>query len=133
MDSESFMVDGASSSLLPMEPPDATPIIEHIQPLQQTLQVAPQTMSPQQAPKTMRLESEEELLKRVIVCVEKAAKDRVKKSSTNEIFGQYVASELDDIESGELQRWAKQQITTILYQAQSGQLVSPTRSSTNLI
>lgn len=74
--------------------------------------------------KRKRSDSEEDLLKKVIVCMDRAAKGKPKRNSTHEIFGQYVASELDEIESSELQRWAKQQITAVLYQAQSGQVIS---------
>ena len=38
------------------------------------------------------------------------------------IFGQYVACELKEVGDADLERWAKQQITTILCHAQSGNL-----------
>ena len=142
------MVDGASnftpSGYLSLEPmpsgtsPLATDhthtatVLRHSPSLQAPLQstILPShtlvAASSPQGHKRRRSDSDEEpLLQRVLSCVEKAARDKVKKSSTNDIFGQYVASELDDIETAELQRWAKQQITSVLYQAQSGQLMSP--------
>lgn len=143
VESECFMVDGAANnSYMPVELSSVSPLTDHTHPIihhtfqpspiQHTFQQSPQqTLSPPQSStsrKRRRSESsEEDILRRVMVCVEKAAKEKVKRGNTNSIFGQYVASELDDIESVELQRWAKQQITTILYQAQSGQVLSPSR------
>lgn len=63
--------------------------------------------------------------------MDRANNVKSKRNSTHEIFGQYVASELDEIGNPDLQRWAKQQITAVLYQAQSGQIVSsPVRIAT---
>jgi len=146
LDAESFMVDGAnnlsSTGFLSMDPmpSGASPlttdhthtaaVLHHSPSLQVPLQsaVLPTqavvAASPQRHKRRRSDSDEEVLLHKMMSCVEKAARDKAKKSSTNEIFGQYVASELDDIETAELQRWAKQQITSILYQAQSGRLMS---------
>ena len=120
VDAELFMVDGANNinnlDSIPCDPtpPPLPPII-----IQQT------------PAKRQRTDSEDDLLQKVIVCMDRADRIRPKKNSTHEIFGQYVASELDEIGNPDLQRWAKQQITAVLYQAQSGQIVSsPVRIAT---
>ena len=72
--------------------------------------------------KRRRVEQEEDiLLKKAIVCMDKAIGDDnlQKKKTSFEIFGQYVASELEEISKPDIQKWAKQQITIILNQAQN--------------
>lgn len=84
--------------------------------------------------KRRRSESVEEndLVKKALLYMSRAAEGRdMGRSERREtdrysIFGQYVACELKEVGDGDLERWARQQITTILCQAQSGNL--PTQS-----
>ena len=80
-----------------------------------------------------RSESEEDgRLQKVIMRMDRANDQRMVKRNLHEIFGQYVACELDGIRNPDLQRWAKQKITTVLYQAQSGEVArSPARIDTS--
>ena len=78
---------------------------------------------------------ESELVKKALLYVTtKAAEPRaVLRSETDRysIFGQYVACELKEIGDADMERWARQQITTILCQAQSGNLPSSNSNHSN--
>ena len=71
---------------------------------------------------------ESDLVKKALLYMSRAAEGRdVGRSERREtdrysIFGQYVACELKEIGDRDLEGWARQQITTILCQAQSGSL-----------
>lgn len=86
---------------------------------------------PSNSRKRQRSESvdESELVKKALLYMTKATEGREvqrnekqRETDRYSIFGQYVACELKEIGDADLQRWARQQITTILCQAQSGNL-----------
>jgi hypothetical protein len=88
------------------------------------------TPTPSNSRKRQRSESvdESDIVKRALLYMSRATEvrdlGRNERRDTDRysIFGQYVACELKEIGDGDLERWARQQITTILCQAQSGNL-----------
>lgn len=92
------------------------------------------TPAPSSSRKRQRSESvdENELVKKALLYMTKATEGREmhqrnerqqqRETDRYSIFGQYVACELKEIGDADLERWARQQITTILCQAQSGNL-----------
>lgn len=88
--------------------------------------------APSSSRKRQRSESvdENELVKKALLYMTKVTEGREvqrnerqqRETDRYSIFGQYVACELKEIGDADLERWARQQITTILCQAQSGNL-----------
>lgn len=67
-------------------------------------------------------------IKKAVKFADEVYEERAEKDSNRfDIFAKYVASELKEIGNPDMQRWAKQQITSILYRAQSGS-ISPSNS-----
>lgn len=88
--------------------------------------------TPSRSRKRQRSESvdESDLVKKALIYMTKVSEGREaqrietpqRDTDRYSIFGQYVACELKEIGDADLERWARQQITTILCQAQSGNL-----------
>ncbi len=75
-----------------------------------------------------------ELVKKAFLYMSKATeRQNAQKNETDRyaIFGQYVACELKEIGDPDMERWARQQITTILCQAQSGNLPASNSNQNN--
>ena len=70
-------------------------------------------------------DEDDKVIKKALICMDKAIEGKAKELNETDrysIFGRYIACELREIGDAELERWARQKITTILCQAQSGNL-----------
>ena len=68
-------------------------------------------------------EDNERIVKRTLICTERDMEGRGREVNDRySLFGQYIACELREISDPDMERWAKQQIVTILCQAQSRSL-----------
>ena len=68
--------------------------------------------------KRQRKEKQEEaLLQKAISCMEAASNSSNCTKDADTVFGDYIASELRDIQNVETKRWLKHQIQSLIYQA----------------
>lgn len=70
-------------------------------------------------------DDDDKVIKKALICMDKAIEGKAKELNETDrysIFGRYIACELREIGDAEMERWARQKITTILCQAQSGNL-----------
>ena len=63
---------------------------------------------------------EDVLLQKAIACMEKTGKVHQQKRDDDDIFGDYIASEMRAIQNVEMKRWVKFKIQSLLFSAHSG-------------